>query len=146
MANSPAMLSGYLALNAALDIGSLGGQLREQIALVVAEANGCNYCLAAHTALGKAAGLNRAEIASARRGAAADPRQTAALELAAALVEGNGRGADLELSRARAAGFTNGQIAEIVAEVALNILTNTFNTLVHTEIDFPAAEPLAAAA
>ena len=47
---------------------------------------------------------------------------------------------------ARAAGFTNGQIAEIVAEVALNILTNTFNTLVHTEIDFPAAEPLAAAA
>jgi AhpD family alkylhydroperoxidase len=146
MANSPAMLRGYLGLAGALDAGSLGGPLREQIALAVAEANGCDYCLSAHTALGAGTGLTESDIAAARRGTAADPKHAAALLLAVALVEGRGRGVDAELNRARVAGYTNGAIAEIVAEVALNILTNYFNILAQTEIDFPRAKPLAVAA
>src|ERR687898_432698 len=73
MANSPAVLKGYLGLSGALAGGTLGAPLREQIALAVAEANGCKYCLASHTALGKGAGLSDAEIIAARRGTAADP-------------------------------------------------------------------------
>ena len=146
MANSPVMLRGYLGLNGALAAGSLGAPLREQIALAVAEANGCDYCLAAHTTLGTGAGLSESEIAAARRGTAADPKHAAALRLAVALVEGRGRGAAAELSRVRAAGYTDGAIAEIVAEVALNVLTNYLNILAQTEIDFPRAKPLAVAA
>jgi uncharacterized peroxidase-related enzyme len=146
MANSPAMLRGYLGLAGALATGSLGAPLREAIALAVAEANGCDYCLAAHTALGTGAGLTETAIAAARRGAAADPRHDAALRFALALVEGRGRIDDAELTRVRAAGYTDGEIAEIVAEVALNLLTNYVNTLARTEIDFPRAEPLDAAA
>jgi uncharacterized peroxidase-related enzyme len=146
MANSPAMLRGYLGFNAALAGGSLGEPLREQIALVVAEANGCEYCLAAHTILGKGAHLSEAEITAARQGTAANPKDAAALRLAVALVEGRGRVADAELIHARVVGWTDGAIAEIVAEVALNLLTNYFNILAQTEIDFPQAEPLEAAA
>jgi uncharacterized peroxidase-related enzyme len=146
MANSPAVLRGYLGLSGALAAGSLGAQLREQIALAVAEANGCDYCLAAHAAIGAGAGLTGAEIAAARRGAAADPRRAAVLRLAVALVEGHGHVADAELTRVRAAGYTDGEIAEIVAAVALNVLTNYVNILAGTDVDFPRAEPLAAAA
>jgi uncharacterized peroxidase-related enzyme len=146
MANSPAVLRGYLALNGALAGGSLGASLREQIALAVSEVNGCEYCLAAHAALGKGVGLAEAEIAAARQGTASDPKRAAALRLAVAVVEGRGRVADAELTRVRDAGYTDGAIAEIVAEVALHILTNYFNTLAQTEVDFPRVEPLAEAA
>jgi uncharacterized peroxidase-related enzyme len=146
LANSPAALRGYLGLNGALAGGSLGAQLREQIALAVAEANGCDYCLAAHAALGKGAGLSEAEVLAARRGTAADSRRAAALRLAVALVEARGRVTDAELARSRAAGYSDGEIAEIVAEVALNVLTNYFNILAETEVDFPRSEPLAQAA
>jgi uncharacterized peroxidase-related enzyme len=146
MANSPAVLKGYLGLSGALAAGSLGAQSREQIALAVAEANGCDYCLAVHAAIGASVGLGETEIAAARRGTATDPRRAAAVRLAVALVEGRGRVADAELARVRAAGYTDGEIAEIVAAVALNVLTNYVNILAGTDVDFPRAEPLAAAA
>jgi uncharacterized peroxidase-related enzyme len=146
MANSPAVLKGYLGLGGALAAGSLGAPLREQIALAVAEANGCDYCLAAHAALGTAAGLGTSEIVAARRGTAIDPKSAAALRLAVAVVADRGRVADAELTRVRAAGYTDGEIAEIVAEVALNVLTNYINIFAQTEVDFPRQAPLAAAA
>lgn len=146
LANSRAALKGYLELNKALAGGSLGAPLREQIALRVAEANGCEYCLAAHTALGKAAGLDDAALRDAREGTASDPKSDAALRLATALVDWHGNISTAELERTRAAGFTDGQITEIVGEVALNILTNYFNILAETDVDFPPAEPLERAA
>src|SRR5271165_3488098 len=69
VSNSPAALESYLNLSGALSKGALPAATRERIALAVAEINGCNYCLAAHTYLGKdLAKLDDAEIAANRAG------------------------------------------------------------------------------
>ena len=137
MAQSAAVLDGYLALNAALARASLGRKISEQIALLTAERNGCAYCAAAHTALGKAAGLSEAAIDAAREGRSEDRRAAAALALAEAVIETRGHVTDAEVGAARAAGLSDGEIGEVVAHVALNVFTNYFNVLAGTEIDFP---------
>lgn len=144
LARSPAALEGYLALNGALAGGRLGARLREQVALAVAEANSCDYCLAAHATLGKMAGLVPEQIAAARDGAAEDSKAAVALRFARAILEGRGDVADEEFARVRAAGFDDGQVAELVAEVALNVLTNYFNKAARVVVDFPRVEPLPA--
>jgi uncharacterized peroxidase-related enzyme len=138
MAQSPAVLDAYLAMSGALARGRLGRRLGEQIALAVAEANGCHYCAAAHTYLGKAGGLTDAEADAARDGRADDARAAAALTLAGAVVAARGHVADADLDRARDAGLSDGEIGEVVAHVALNAFTNYFNSVAGTEIDFPA--------
>ena len=142
MAQSPAVLDAYLAFSGALAGGVLSGPVREQIALTVGEANGCGYCVAAHSALGKLAGLDAVQINAARTGAAADPKTGAILALATAVTRHKGNVPDAALAAARTAGVTDPEIAEVVANVALNILTNYFNELAHTTVDFPAAPAL----
>lgn len=143
MAASPAVLEGYLGLSSALGAGCLPAKLREQIALAVAQVNGCSYCLAAHSLLGSQAGLADSDVVAARRGEASDPRARAAIRFALAVVASRGGVDDAELERVRGAGFGDGEIAEIVAHVALNVLTNYLNRLADTEIDFPKAPALA---
>jgi len=137
MANSPAVLESYLSFSGALAKGALPAGLREQIALAVGEANGCDYCLAAHSALGRRAGLSEAQVADARRGAADDERAAAALGFARKLVAERGHVGDGDVDGLRAAGFGDGEIAEIVGNVALNLFTNYFNHAAATEVDFP---------
>ena len=145
LASAPAALEGYLGLSAALGGGRLPVKLREQIALAVAEANQCEYCLAAHSLLGKNAGLAADQLVAARRGEATDARDLAALRFALAVVDARGAVADEELERVRGAGLGDAEIAEIVAHVALNVLTNYLNRVADTAIDFPKVAPLAAA-
>ncbi len=142
MATSPAVLEAYLAFNSALAKGSLPAKLREQIALAVGEANQCKYCLAAHTALGKMAGLSEADIADSRRGRSSDGKTAAALAFAQKLVRERGWVGDDDLVALRAAGFDDGGIAEIVATVAVNIFTNYLNHVADTVVDFPEANEL----
>lgn len=142
MANSSAVLQGYLDFSGALQAGALAPRLREQIALAVGETNACDYCLAAHTTLGKMAGLREAEILASRELAAADPKERAALRFAAALLDGRGEVPDAEFARLRGAGFGEGEIAEIIAHVALNVFTNYFNKAARVVVDFPRIEPL----
>jgi uncharacterized peroxidase-related enzyme len=137
MAASPAVLEGYLSLGAALKRGVLPGALQEQIAVATAEANACDYCLSAHTALGRRAGITDEELDTNRAGRSADPRVAAALRFASAILERRGGVSDEEFARVRAAGFGDEEIAEIIAHVALNVLTNYFNRAAETEIDFP---------
>jgi uncharacterized peroxidase-related enzyme len=137
VAQSPAALEGVLGLTGALARGRLGARLREQIALAVAEANGCDYCLSAHTALGKGLHLPDAELALARQGRASDPRDEAALRLARRVLELRGRIGEVDLAAVRRAGYDDGQIVEIVANVVLNVFTNYLNQAAETEIDFP---------
>lgn len=137
--NSPAALEGYLSLSGALAKGSLSAQLRERIALTVAEYNGCEYCLAAHTYLGKnLAKLSDADIAAARSAQAADEKSYAALQFARQVAEQRGRVSDTALEIVRAAGFDEASVIEIVLNVAVNVLTNYVNNVAHTDVDFPA--------
>jgi uncharacterized peroxidase-related enzyme len=137
MAQSASVLEGYLGLSGALSRGFLPGALQEQIALAVAEANACDYCLSAHSLLGRGAGLSDAAIEASREGRAADAKTSAALHFAAAVLKRRGAVTDEELAAVRAAGFSDGEIVEILAHVALNIFTNYFNRAAETDIDFP---------
>ena len=137
MAVSPAVLEGYLGVSGALAGGTLDPRLRELIALAVGELNGCQYCVSAHAAIGKRLGVRAAELEAARQGASSDPRVEAALEFARTLVEHRGDVGDADVARVRGAGWSDPEIAEIIAHVALNIFTNYFNLTAGTEVDFP---------
>lgn len=137
MANSPAVLEGYVAFSGALGKGSLDAQIREQIALVTAQTNHCDYCLSAHTAIGKLAGLNDQQTVACRLGNGTSDRATAALTFASQVLDRKGQVGDENLRAVRKAGFSDGEIAEIIANVALNVLTNYFNTAAAVDIDFP---------
>lgn len=143
-ANSPAVLEGYLGLNDSLSNGSLDAKVSEQIALSVAESNGCEYCLAAHSAVGKMLGLDRDEILDARQGTSRDSRVDAALQFAQSVVKNRGWVSDADLDKVRSGGYNDGEITEIVAHVVLNIFRNYFNHIAATPIDFPKADPLPA--
>ena len=142
LANSPAALEAYLNLSGAVAGGSLSPKLRERVSLAVSQKNECDYCVAAHVALGKMTGLSAEEILDARKGAATTSKDDVAVKFAVELVEAKGNIDDRDLRRIRNAGFTDGEVAELVALVALNIFTNYFNHVVQTDIDFPEAEPV----
>lgn len=138
VANSPAALEGYLGLSGALAKGSLPAPTRERIALAVAELNGCDYCLAAHTFMAKnIAKLDAAEIAANRNGGSTDPKADAAVRFAANIVRQRGKVSDDDVRAVRLAGYDDAEIVEIVQHVALNVWTNYFNNVFQTEIDFP---------
>ena len=120
-----------------LGTGSLTAQLREKIALAVGEANGCEYCVSAHSALGKLAGLTDEELEEARVSRAVSKKDAAALEFAHALLNARGKVSSADFDRLREAGFGDADIAEIVAHVALNVFTNYFNIANQVEVDFP---------
>ncbi|MHC4607895.1 MAG: carboxymuconolactone decarboxylase family protein [Planctomycetota bacterium] len=142
LANSPAALEAYLGFSGALQGSSISPKLREQIALAVGETNGCQYCVSAHSLLGKKVGIGNEEALESRRGKASDPKAQAALTFAGQLLEKRGWVSDEDVSALRAAGFGDPEIAEIVATVALNIFTNFFNHVAATKIDFPEAPKL----
>lgn len=138
VANSPAALEGYLGLNSALAKGKLDSKTRERIALAVAELNGCDYCLSAHSYLGKnLAKLEDSEIQANREGGSGDPKADAALRFASKIVINRGQVTDTDLQAVRAAGYDDAQLIEIILHVALNTFTNYVNEVVRTEIDFP---------
>jgi uncharacterized peroxidase-related enzyme len=145
MAHSPAAWEGYWAFSGALAKGALPAKCREQIALAVAEMNECGYCAAAHTALGKMAGLTPEQTLAARQGRGIDAKADAGLALARSVIENKGDVSDEELAVARSSGLNDAEIAEVVAHVALNVFTNYFNRLAATKIDFPQIEPIGAA-
>ncbi|MCB9850519.1 MAG: carboxymuconolactone decarboxylase family protein [Phycisphaerales bacterium] len=146
MANSPAVLEAYLGFGNSLGKSSLSPKLREQLALTVGESNRCQYCLSAHTALGKMAGLSEEEIADSRRGESPDRKTEAVLQFARTIVAERGWVSDEDVASVRNAGASDAEIAEIVAVVALNIFTNYFNHVAGTDVDFPEVAPAKTAA
>lgn len=138
VANSPAALEGYLGLSQALAKATIPAATGERIALAVAEINGCDYCLSAHTYLGKhLAKLDDAEMDANRSGASNDPKADAAVRFAAKVVHGRGQVSDEDIRAVKAAGYDDAQIVEIILHVTLNTWTNYVNVVAQTEIDFP---------
>ncbi len=145
VANSPAALTSMWGSFGALGAGQLGAQLGEQIAVAIADRNRCDYCLAAHHYLGKGAGLSEAQLHAAQAGQSQDPRTAAALSFALAIVEHRGQVSTTQVQLVRAAGFSDEQIVEIVAHVALNLFTNYVNIVFDVPVDFPKIALLKAA-
>ena len=144
MVNSPAVLEAYLDFKGALAMGSLPATLREQIALTVAEINGCDYCLAAHSAVGKIVGLSHQDILDSRQGTSPTRRVEAALQFARTVVHQRGWVGGDDIARLRRVRYGDGEIAEIVANVALSLFSNYFNHVARTDVDFPAVPALSA--
>jgi len=137
LAAGPAALEAYLNFGAALGTGKLDAKFREQIALTVAQANSCEYCLSAHSAIGKMVGLKPEEITISREAHSTDAQRDAGLQFVQALVVQRGMVSDQAVAQVKAAGFSDGDIAEIIANVAVNIFTNYFNHVARTDVDFP---------
>lgn len=137
-AQSAPTLTALNAFFAALGKAPLGGAIGEQVAIAVAQANGCAYCLSAHTAIGGMHRVSPANLAAARRGRSDDPKAQAAISLALEIVHTKGRVSDAALTAARAAGLDDSAIVEVVGHVALNLFTNYLNNLADTTVDFPA--------
>jgi uncharacterized peroxidase-related enzyme len=147
VANSPAALEGYLGLSDALGRGALPPATRERIALAVAEINGCDYCLSAHTYLGKnLAKLDDAEMEANRAGSSTDAKAAAAVRFAAKVARERGHVSAEDVEIVRSAGYDDAEIIEIVLHVALNIWTNYINEVARTDIDFPLVTARKAAA
>ncbi len=142
LANAPAALEAYLQFSGSLGKGTLSAKNRERIALVVAQENQCDYCLAAHSTIGKMVGLTADEIRDSRKGTSTDSKSDVLVRFAQKVLETKGRVSDADLQSVREAGFDDGALAEVVGNVALNIFTNYFNHVAGTDVDFPAAEVL----
>lgn len=140
LAHAPGALHFYLQGADALGRGGFTAKQRELVALAVADANACGYCLAAHTAIGGLVGLKAPEMEAARDGRAANPRDAGLVALARRIVATRGNLAPDDLAAARAAGLGDADILETIAVVALNVFTNYVNHIAGTEVDFPPVE------
>ena len=140
LAHSPAALEGYLSLSKTLSRGRLSAAQREIVALAVGQENECQYCLSAHTALAKAAGMSEADALKARAGDGENPFDHALASFAKKIVRQRGHVSDEAIKNARMAGIDDGLMMEVVAHVAVNTLTNYANELAGTEIDFPVVQ------
>jgi uncharacterized peroxidase-related enzyme len=137
VANSPAALASMWGSFGALGGGTLGARLGEEIAVAIANANDCHYCLAAHTALGRKAGASAEEMAAAQVGQSSDPRTQAALTFALKILRERAAVTGADIAALKATGFDDGGVVEIIAHVALNLFTNSVNVALDVPLDFP---------
>jgi uncharacterized peroxidase-related enzyme len=137
LAHSPDALKAFLGLHGIAGAGSLDTQTRERIALVVAQDNSCEYCVSAHTAIGRKAGLSGVEIDANRAGTSHDTKAAVAVAFAQAVNTNLGEVTQAEFDAVRAAGYDDAQIFEIITHVGMNILTNLIGKASRIDIDFP---------
>jgi uncharacterized peroxidase-related enzyme len=140
VANSPAALKSMWGSFGALGGGVLGAKLGELLAVAIANRNSCEYCLAAHTALGRKAGATADEIADAQVGKANEPRTAAALNFALKVVNNRGKVSEADFASLRTAGYDDQAVVEILAHVALNVFTNYINVALDVPVDFPSVK------
>ena len=137
MANSPATLESYIKFNTALSAGTLGNKMAELIALATAESNACSYCLSAHTYFGKKAGLSVEDMEAARDFVSRDEKIQAGLSFAKKLLETPREISKTDIAALQKAGYSDGDILEIIANVIRNMFTNYINIVAETEVDWP---------
>jgi uncharacterized peroxidase-related enzyme len=144
MAHAPVALKTYLAFKDILhNEGSFDARTEQAIALVVSVVNGCDYCQAAHTLGGKAAGLTEEQTIAIRQGVFDfDPKLGALLAFAREAAQERGRVEDETWQAALDAGWTDAELLEALVHVVANTFTNYFNRLVQTDLDLPPAPPL----
>lgn len=143
MANSPAALQGFFAISGALESSSLSPAFFEKVSLAVAEFNQCDYCLSAHTTIAKMQGLTDEQTIQARQGVSIDAKEQAALRFVIKVLETKGAVSDTDVEELRTAGYDDQQIADILSATIKDIMTNYFNKVMASTIDWPLAPQLA---
>lgn len=141
---SPAALNGYLKFKEALSTGTLGDKFGESIAIAVAKKSQCDYCTAAHNAMGKKAGISDEERELNRNGKSNDPKVQAGIDLALAVVEDRGFISDDAFEAAKSK-LSEEEILEVVAITVFNLYTNYMNHVIETKVDFPEVQTTASA-
>jgi len=139
--NSPVALETLLNIDGALKKGTLGAKEGEVVKLVASQSAECDYCLAAHTLIGKKTGLSKEDILAIRRGTpSSDSRLDALAGFSRELITTNGTMQASAVEKIKAAGFTDTQIVEIVLAITSITFTNLFNRINDTVLDFPPAD------
>jgi uncharacterized peroxidase-related enzyme len=140
MANSPVLLKAYLQLDELIAGGTLSPAEQDAVRLVVSQFNGCRYCLAAHTKTGEMKGLSREEMKAIRRGAPEDDKQKALVTFAKRILDTKGFTADADIEAFRSVGYTDAQVCEVITIIGQKMMSNYFNHIHETELDFPEPE------
>jgi uncharacterized peroxidase-related enzyme len=140
-AHGPEALKAILQAEAVLATSTLSKQDQETIKLVVSAHVGCDYCVAAHSLVGKMAGLTPDTLESIRNGkATGDEKRDALVQFVRTLAKGYGTITDAQFAAIKAAGYTDAQLVDISLAIAVTSFTNTFNRINDTPLDFPSAE------
>ena len=142
LANSPQALEAYLALDQFISDGSLTPVEQQIVRMVVSVHNECSYCAAAHTLGLKSVDLSDEEILDVRRGKSASTKLQALIVFTQEVLSTKGFVSDDDLSAVRAAGYTDANIADVTVVIAQKTLSNLFNHVHDTVLDFPPAPPL----
>jgi uncharacterized peroxidase-related enzyme len=142
MAASPVLLKAYLQLDDLIAAGTLSGPEQDIVRLVASQYNDCQYCLAAHTKTAGAQGLSEDEILAVRRGAPKDAKQAALVTFVQRILDTKGFVEDADLQAFRDAGYDDAQVCEVITIIGQKMMSNFFNHVHDTELDFPAAQDL----
>jgi uncharacterized peroxidase-related enzyme len=138
-AHGPAALKAVLAADAVLASGTLSKRDQETIKIVISGVAGCDYCVAAHSMLGKLAGLKPEELKNIRNGSpTSDDKRDALIRFVRRLARTSGTVSESDFEVIKAAGYSDAQLVEISLAFATTVFTNIFNRINDTEIDFPA--------
>ena len=136
MAESPAVLGGALALDAALDKGALSAVERQLVKIAVSTENGCAYCVAAHSTLASMLKARPDVVAAVRTGAPVDDAKTQALiDFTRAVVQEKGFVREEEVAAFLAAGYTRPHPLQVVGHVAAKTLQNYSHALTKAPLD-----------
>jgi uncharacterized peroxidase-related enzyme len=142
MGNSAAALKVYLDAVETLAQGQLTPEDREVVYLAVSQTNNCNYCVSAHTGIAKKAGMSDDQIQAIRKFDPLSAKHKALLTFVRRVMESKGSVNDADVAAVRAAGYTDGQIAESIAYIGLATYSNYFNHVFDTPLDLPQAPRL----
>ena len=142
MGVSDKLLGGYLSFVETLKTGEFSAKEYEAIALMTSEVNHCEYCISAHTALGKMQGFSEAETLDIRQNTVSDKKLNALVSLVNELISKSGHPSETTVSEFLLAGYSKAAFAELLAIVTMTTLTNYIHHNGNFEIDFPVAQPL----
>lgn len=134
MAEAPTTIEAYLALNECVSKTSLTPAQQQVALLAVSVENECDFCTAAHRAMGKMKGANgQTLIALSSRSAVDDPKDGALAKFSQLITKSRGRPEAGEVQAFLDAGFTKQQILEVILIVSIKTLSNYINHLTHPE-------------
>ena len=127
MANSPAVLGGYLQLSRAMKRAKLDRRISERISIAVQVQQGSELCLESHIAAAASLGIDGEEIDRARRGTSNDAAIAPMIAYGLQVYEAPSTITTAQVEELRGLGYTDREIADVVGLVTLNVLTGAFN-------------------